>query len=41
VLIGIRGHAAGDRVEAELELQGNDAVVVALDPTTPPELTAA
>jgi alpha-glucosidase len=41
VLIGLRSHATGDRIDAELELEGDDAVVVALDPPSPPDVTAS
>jgi hypothetical protein len=40
-LIGLRSHATGDRLDAELELEGDDAVVVALDPPSPPDVTAS
>jgi alpha-glucosidase len=40
VLIGLRSHIAGDRVETELELEGDDGVVHALDPATTRHVTA-
>jgi hypothetical protein len=40
VLIGLRSHMAGDRVETELELEGDDGVVLALDPATSRDVTA-